>query len=70
MDDQIRERVEALVEAHGAGAVQHLIDQIVIAVRAQDEAAIALLEKQLQDVNVLLAERANRRKYGGDLSSA
>lgn len=66
MDDGIGLSAQALVAAHGAGAVQHLIDRIVIAVRAQDEVAIAQLNTQLQDVNALLQQQANRRKYGGD----
>lgn len=66
MDDRIRESTEALVAAHGEGAVQHLIDRIVIAVRTQDEAAITLLDQQLRDVEALLEEQANRRKYGGN----
>lgn len=66
MDDGIKESAEALVATYGEGAVQHLIDQIVIAVRTQDEAEITRLDQQLRDVEALLREQANRRKYGGD----
>ena len=66
MDDRIREHAEALIAAHGAGAVQHLIDQVVIAVRAQDETAITQLDKQLQAVDAVLQEQAHRRKFGGN----
>ena len=48
------ERVDALVEKHGKNAPQLLIDEIVAAVRAGDDATVTKLDKQLRHAERLI----------------
>ena len=65
MPDGAMDHARALVAEHGRGAIQHLIDMIIPAVRAQDETAITLLDRQLRYVDQLLAEQERTRRFGG-----
>jgi hypothetical protein len=64
MPDDAMEHARALVTEHGRGAIQHLIDLIIPAVRAQDETAISLLDRQLRYVDKLLEEQERERRFG------
>ena len=63
-DMAAKEHARTLVAEHGRGAIQHLIDLIIPAVRTQDEAAITLLDKQLRYVDQLLEEQERARRFG------